>query len=59
MTFEEELEHVATYSNIYEILWDGPKKFDVVKKYLMREYGKPESTASTITSIHNGNTGLI
>lgn len=60
MTFEEELKHVATYSNIYEILWDGPKKFDVVKQYLMREYGKAESTArSYITSIRNGNTGLM
>lgn len=60
MTFEEELKHVATYSNIYEILWDGPKKFDVAKQYLMREYGEPESTArSYITSIRNGNTGLM
>ena len=60
MTFEEELKHVATYSNIYEILWDEPKTFDVVKQYLMREYGKPESTArSYITSIRNGNTGLM
>ena len=60
MTFEEELKHVATYSNMYEILWDGPKKFDVVKQYLMREYGKPESTArSYITSIRNGNIGLM
>lgn len=60
MTFEEELKHVATYSNIYEILWDGPKKFDVAKQYLMREFGKPESTArSYITSIRNGNTGLM
>lgn len=60
MSFEEELKHVATYLNIYEILWDGPKKFDVAKQYLMREYGKPESTArSYITSIRNGNTGLM
>ena len=60
MTFEEELKHVATYSNIYEILWDGPKKFDVAKQYLMREYEKPEFTAkSYITSIRNGNTELM
>ncbi len=41
MTFEEELKHVATYSNIYEILWDGPKTFDVAKQYcIFRSNGK-------------------
>ena len=60
MELQELLKHVSNYYEIYEILWDGPISFEDIKKYLMIDCHKPESTArSYITTIRNGNKGMI
>ena len=60
MELQELLKHVSNYYEIYEILWDGPVTFDDIKKYLMIDCHKPESTArSYITAIRNGNNGML
>lgn len=60
MELQELLRHVSNYYEIYEILWDGPISFEDLKKYLMIDCRKPESTArSYITTIRNGNKGMI
>lgn len=60
MELQETLKHVFTYYEVYENLWDGPVTFNDMKKYLMTECNKPESTArSYIAAIRNGNAGMI
>ena len=60
MELVEQLKHVYSYNEIYELLYDGPVSFDDVKTHLMIDCHKPESTArSYITAIRGGNPGMI
>ena len=60
MELVEQLKHVYSYNEIYELLYDGPVSFDDVKAHLMIDCHKPESTArSYITAIRGGNPGMI
>ena len=45
MELVEQLKHVYSYNEIYELLYDGPVSFDDVKTHLMIDCHKPESTA--------------
>lgn len=56
MELVEQLKHVYSYNEIYELLYDGPVSFDDIKAHLMLDCHKPESTArSYITAIRGGN----
>lgn len=60
MELVEQLKHVYSYNEIYELLYDGPVSFDDIKAHLMLDCHKPESTArSYITAIRGGNPGMI
>lgn len=60
MELQEQLKHVYTYREVYDVLWHRPIGFDEMKKYLMQECRKPESTArSYITAIRGNNPGMI
>ena len=39
------IKHLATYLPIYEFVRDGAKNIETIKRHLMVEYDKPESTA--------------
>ena len=39
------IKHLATYLPIYEFVRDGAEDVETIKRHLMVEYGKPESTA--------------
>ncbi len=45
MSVEETLKHIGTYWDIYRYLGRETRSFDDIKKYLMKECDKPESTA--------------
>ena len=45
MSVEETLKHIGTYWDIYRYLGREERSFDEIKKYLMKECDKPESTA--------------
>lgn len=45
MSVEETLKHIGTYWDIYRYLGREERSFDDIKKYLMKECDKPESTA--------------
>lgn len=45
MSVEETLKHIGTYWEIYRYLGREERSFDDIKKYLMKECDKPESTA--------------
>lgn len=45
MSVEETLKHIGTYWDIYRYLGREERSFDDIKKYLMKECNKPESTA--------------
>lgn len=45
MNVGETLKHIGTYWEIYEYIGNHRKKLTDIKKYLMKECGKPESTA--------------
>lgn len=60
MELVEQLKHVYSYNEIYELLYDGPVSFDDIKAHLMLNCHKTESTArSYITAIRGGNPGMI
>lgn len=39
------IKHLATYLPIYVFVRDGAEDVETIKRHLMVEYGKPESTA--------------
>lgn len=39
------IKHLATYLPIYEFVKEGVEDVETIKRHLMVEYGKPESTA--------------
>lgn len=45
MNVEETLKHIGTYWDIYRYIGKEERSFDDIKKYLMKECDKPESTA--------------
>lgn len=45
MNVGEKLKHIGTYWEIYEYIGNRRKKLTDIKKHLMKECGKPESTA--------------
>lgn len=45
MNVEETLKHIGTYWDIYRYIGKEKRSFDDIKKYLMKECDKPESTA--------------
>lgn len=45
MNVGETLKHIGTYWEIYEYIGNRRKKLTDIKKHLMKECGKPESTA--------------
>ena len=45
MNVEEKLKHIGTYWDIYSYLGTSKRSLDEIKKHLMIECGKPESTA--------------
>ena len=45
MNVEETLKHIGTYWDIYRYIGQEERSFDDIKKYLMKECDKPESTA--------------
>lgn len=60
MQLEEQLKHVQMYLPIYEFVGDEDKSFDEVKKYLIEDCEKSESTArSYLTTIRGSNPGLF
>ncbi len=60
MQLEEQLKHVQMYLPIYEFVGDEDKTFDEVKKYLIEDCEKSESTArSYLTTIRGSNPGLF
>ena len=56
MELVEQLKHVYSYNEIYELLYDGLVSFDDIKAHLMLDCYKSELTArSYITAIRGGN----